>query len=137
MALVYKEYVAGETVITSANMNDIQQNIINCCGYTTCTTGASTVAKTASLTNFILTTGAKIAVKFSHTNTASSPTLNVNSTGAKPIRRYGTTAAGTNPSTSWGDGEIVELIYDGSSWLMTKGTIDNMASIIYSDLGAF
>ena len=41
--------------------------------------------KSCKLSGFTLATGAKICVKFTVTNTASSPTLNVNSTGAKAI----------------------------------------------------
>lgn len=53
--------------------------------YGTCSTEAATAAKTVSVTGFTLATGAKVTVKFTVTNTASSPTLNVNSTGAKAI----------------------------------------------------
>lgn len=53
--------------------------------YCTCSTSAATVAKTASLSGFVLATGAHVDVKFTVTNTASNPTLNINSTGAKSI----------------------------------------------------
>lgn len=53
--------------------------------YTTCSTAAGTQAKTCDCTGFNLVTGAEITVKFTVTNTAASPTLNVNSTGAKTI----------------------------------------------------
>lgn len=53
--------------------------------YGTCSTDAATVEKTVACTGFNLITGAEITVKFTVTNTASSPTLNVNSTGAKAI----------------------------------------------------
>lgn len=71
---------------TARNINgmnvDGTRNISN---YGTCSTAATTVAKTVACTGFTLVTGAEITVKFTVTNTASSPTLNVNSTGAKPI----------------------------------------------------
>lgn len=54
--------------------------------YGTCGTAAATAAKTVALTGFTLTTGLTVIVKFSYTNTAANPTLNVNSTGAKAIR---------------------------------------------------
>lgn len=57
-------------------------NVVN---YGTCSTAAATAAKVVSCSNFALITGAEITVKFTTTNTASSPTLNVNSTGAKAI----------------------------------------------------
>lgn len=53
--------------------------------YGTCGTAAATVAKTVDCKGFALVTGAEIVVKFTVTNSAASPTLNVNGTGAKPI----------------------------------------------------
>lgn len=57
-------------------------NVVN---YGTCSTAAATAAKVVSCSNFALITGAEITVKFTTTNTAANPTLNVNSTGAKAI----------------------------------------------------
>lgn len=53
--------------------------------YGSCSTAAATAAKTVACTGFALITGAEITVKFTVTNTASNPTLNVNNTGAKSI----------------------------------------------------
>ncbi|MDE7331198.1 MAG: hypothetical protein K2O16_03005 [Lachnospiraceae bacterium] len=53
--------------------------------YGTCSTAAATAAKVVSCNGFGLVTGAEITVKFTVTNTAANPTLNVNSTGAKPV----------------------------------------------------
>ena len=56
--------------------------------YATCNTAAATAAKVATITpssNFSLETGARVAVQFDNANTAGSPTLNVNNTGAKAI----------------------------------------------------
>ena len=53
--------------------------------YGSCSTAAATAAKTVACTGFTLATGARIEVKFTVTNTAANPTLNVNSTGAKAI----------------------------------------------------
>lgn len=57
--------------------------------YGTCSTDAAIAAKVVSLSNFTLVTGSRIIVKFTVTNTAASPTLNVNSTGAKAIKYRG------------------------------------------------
>lgn len=57
----------------------------NRANYGTCSTPAATVAKTVSCTGFVLVTGAEITVRFTVTNTAANPTLNVSGTGAKPI----------------------------------------------------
>ncbi len=53
--------------------------------YGSCTTAASTAEKAVSVTSYKLATGSWVAVKFTTTNTASNPTLNVNSTGTKAI----------------------------------------------------
>ena len=82
--------------------------------FATCSTAAATVAKVASCSGFKLTTGAAVLVKFTNNNTAASPTLNVNSTGAKPIVAYGTSAIKTY---AWKPGQTVLLIYDGTSWM--------------------
>ena len=87
--------------------------------YATCSTASSTAAKVATCAGFSLVTGAAVAVKFTYTNSASSPTLNVNSTGAKPIKKYGTTAPDTY---LWQAGAVVEFIYDGTNWVMANGT---------------
>lgn len=53
--------------------------------YGACSTAAATAAKSVPCSGFALINGAEITVKFTVTNTAANPTLNVNSTGAKPI----------------------------------------------------
>lgn len=57
--------------------------------YGTCSTAAATAAKVVALTGFVLDTGAEVTVKFTVTNTAANPTLNVNGTGAKAIQYRG------------------------------------------------
>lgn len=69
--------------------------------YGTCDTAADTVKKVVTCANFTtLITGVTIHVKFTYSNTASSPTLNVNGTGDKTIYRYGTTKPSTSAKTS-------------------------------------
>lgn len=88
--------------------------------YGTCATAAATVAKVVTCSGFVLETGATIAVKFTYYNTGSSPTLNVNSTGAIAIKQYGSTAASTY---MWRSGEVVLFVYNGSYWeLISKST---------------
>lgn len=90
---------------------------INNYGY--CETAAATAAKTVTVGGtFTLATGAFVIVKFKYANTASSPTLNVNGTGAKPIYQYGTTKVSTSSTTtSWAAGAVQLLVYDGSGWI--------------------
>ena len=89
--------------------------------YGTCSTAASTAAKTVTLQNgstFVLKTGATVIIKFTNKNSANSPTLNINGTGAKPIYRYGTTAASTSDGTSgWRAGSVHMFTYDGTGWI--------------------
>lgn len=76
---------------TARNINGMSfDGSANRTNYGTCSTAAATTAKTVSCTGFSLVTGAEITVKFTVTNTASNPTLNVNGTGAKAIYYRGT-----------------------------------------------
>ena len=87
--------------------------------YGTCATAAATAAKVVTCADFTtLITGVTIHVKFTNANSAGSPTLNVNSTGAKSIYRYGTTTPSTSTSWSWYAGAVVSFTYDGSAWIM-------------------
>ena len=82
----------------------------------TCSIAAATAAKTVSITTgtFSLEAGAKVTVKFSYTNTANTPTLNVNSTGAKNIFYKGAQiTTGANKGLLTG---TVEFVYDGTQW---------------------
>lgn len=88
--------------------------------YGYCTTAAATVAKTVTVAPAVtaMNTGMTIAVKFQYANTGSNPTLNVNGLGAKAIKRYGTTAAGTSAAANWNANSVVLLCYDGTYWMM-------------------
>lgn len=121
MALAKRTYVDNDQTkpITAANLNAIQDEIIRNTSYAACTSAASTVEKAASIAGFTLASGAAVNIKFSYTNTATNPTLNISSTGAKPIMLYGTTRPGKTPDSSWKAGDIVRLVYDGSYWVMS------------------
>ena len=84
-------------------------NIIH---YGTCSTAAATVAKTVSCTGFTLVTGAEITIRFTVTNTAASPTLNVNNTGAKAIvYRNAAISAGYLAAN-----RVYKFVYDGTNY---------------------
>lgn len=69
--------------------------------YGNCTTAATTTAKTVTTSGaFTLTAGTVVQIKFTNSNTATGPTLNVNSSGAKAIMLYGTTPAGIDEASS-------------------------------------
>ena len=89
-----------------------------------CSTAAATAAKVATLddsTGFSLTAGVMVAVRFTNGNSATTPTLNVNSTGAKNItipnkvNEY-VSGSGTTYNT-WAIYETVLFTYTGSSWV--------------------
>lgn len=89
--------------------------------YGTCDTAAATAAKVATIQDsqaFTLMTGVTVHIKMTNANGVASPTLNVNSTGAKRIKRYGTTDPGTAASSSWNAGAVVSFTYDGTYWQM-------------------
>ena len=135
MALNKRMYVDRDTdiPITAENLNDIQDEIIGTTSYAVCSTAATTAAKTADITNFVLAEGRTVKIKFANANTAANPTLNVNGTGAKPIMQYGTTRAGTDVFTSWSAGAVVTLVYDGTNWVMSeKAPIGNVGGLTYT-----
>ena len=88
MAIVGTTYRVGAAsqwvtprVINGMNINGAANRV----NYGSCSTAAGTAAKTVACAEYALQTGGEITVKFTVTNTAKNPTLNVNSTGAKPI----------------------------------------------------
>ena len=87
--------------------------------YGTCSTSESTTAKSVTLArgtlNFVA--GAKIAIKFTYTNTASAPTLTINST-TKNIKYIDADGNVSTPLIWWNAGDVVEFTYDGTQWLM-------------------
>lgn len=80
--------------------------------YATCDTAAGTAAKVVSLAagTLSLKAGATVAVKFTYANIASSPTLNIASTGAKAMYIQGVR------DVYWTDGATVTFTYDGANW---------------------
>jgi len=90
----------------------------------TCSIAAGTAAKTVSITagTPTLEAGLRVVVKFSNANTASTPTLNVNSLGAKNIFHNGAQiTTGSNKALLAG---TVEFVYDGTQWQLVGNYID-------------
>lgn len=90
--------------------------------YGVCSTPASTAAKavtvTGSAATFALFAGVSVRVLFSNANTANTPTLNVNNTGAIPIQLRSGTAA---KSGAWDAGEALDFVYTGTNWIIAGG----------------
>lgn len=80
--------------------------------YGTCSTAAATAAKVVTANNFTLDTGARVAIKFTNGNSVATPTLNINSTGAKTIYYKG---ASLKASDIIAD-QVYEFLYDGTNW---------------------
>lgn len=86
----------------------------------TCTIAKDTAEKTVDVDVPFdtLEIGTTVVIKFTNENSAASPTLNVNGTGAKPIMRYGTTAVSTaTTTTGWIAGAVQMFTYDGENWV--------------------
>ena len=95
---------------------------INGIYYGVCSTAAATAAKVVTISGVTeLTAGITIAVKFDNAQTYNgTPTLNVNSLGAKNIRRL----SGTNAARyEWQAGEVLMLTYDGAYWIIHDGGV--------------
>ena len=106
----------------STNHNLIASNV----AYGTCATAAATAAKVVTVSaGWELTAGAIVSVKFTYTNTASNPTLNVNSTGAKSI--WYNTALITTSSLSYAGyaKRIAQYMYDGTQYVFQGWSLDN------------
>ncbi len=116
--LYTKRYIDGVGFDGSANASH--------CGL--CSTPGSTAAKTVSLSNFSLVTGARAEVLFSNTNTAINPTLNVNSTGAKPIYYRGAAI----PTGYIQANQILNLVYYGGYWQVVGDLTQMQVVTIYS-----
>ena len=118
-------FITANDTIAKANQlttgRNINGNVFNgstdITNYTTCTTGASTTAKAASIsTGFTLKTGSQVRVKFSTVNTASAPTLNIQSTGAKRMSYKGSLI--TNANFTFNVNKIYTFTYDGTYWVL-------------------
>ena len=85
--------------------------------YGACSTAAGTAAKTdtTAITGVVICKGTKISLAMTNENTASSPSLNIQGTGAKYI--YAGNSTSTKPTASnglsWASGYTQEFIFDG------------------------
>lgn len=95
--------------------------------YAVCSTAAATAAKVVSCTGFTRATGAKIAVKFSATNTAANPTLNVNNTGASAIYYRGSAISAGHLAAN----RTYEFIFNGTQYELV-GDINTDSNTTYS-----
>ena len=107
--------------------------------YGTCSTAAGTAAKVVNdIPNFSLSTMSRVIVFFVNENTASSPTLNVNGTGAATI--YTPTSTGIkaisssngNTRYNWPKYSTIEFVKYDRGWLMVNGASEAVMNNIYT-----
>lgn len=104
------EFILYDKAQTLQNINSLKAT------FGTSSTAAGTAEKAVSCSNFVLFNGVRIQVTFSTANTASAPTLNVNSTGAKAIYINKTVTSSSN-LLLWTAGSKMEFVYDGTGWI--------------------
>lgn len=122
----------ANTLSKTVNLDGVVPNSLNVIKhYGECSTVAGTASKTVSCDGFTLVTGAKIAVKFTVTNTADNPTLSVNSTTAKAIFYHGAAI----PAGYLAQNHIFEFVYDGTHYEVV-GDIDTSSASNLFELDA-
>ena len=121
------------TAHQTIKQNGITGATRNC--YASCSTAAGTAAKTADVTSGTVTleAGLRVTVKFANANSASNPTLNINSTGAKNIFHKGSRiTTGGNKALLAG---AVDFVYDGTQWHLVGNYIDNNSGGTVTSVG--
>lgn len=95
--------------------------------YGTCSTAAATAAKVITIsgnTNWKLAAGSFITVLFSATNTAASPTFNVNGTGAKNVFYENTQITSSNKNYAGYANRPMNFMYDGTQYRFIGWGVD-------------
>lgn len=85
-------------------------------GYAECSDEASVAARTVELSDFTLNKKARITIKMTNKTTVNNVTLAISGTMALPLF-YNGVRAGIN--NTWKDGAILDIIYNGASYLAT------------------
>lgn len=99
-----------------------------------CTTAAATAAKAASMSYYVATAKRYVMVNIYHANTsATALTLNINSTGAKPIYINGSASSTSNHTLPAGS---YLVYYDGTNYYFrTDGHLQSADGILTSNAG--
>lgn len=110
----------ADQLTTTRFINGVPFNgTTNVNNFVSCSTAAATAAKTVTIDGFRLLSGAQVRVKFTNANTASSPTLNVSNTGAKPIYYNGLYSTSfTSTSFPFDADKIYTFTYNGTYWVL-------------------
>lgn len=96
--------------------------------YGTCSTASGTATKTVTLTdsNFTVSTGSIVAVKFTYANSVATTLLKLSVGDVTAQIKYLNTTFLSNQH--WSAGSVVEFIYDGSAWQVLGTIKDNVGS---------
>ena len=84
-------------------------------GYGVCSTDATTPAKTATIQNFLLLKNMPVSIRFTKSINVDGATLNISSTGAKPLFIGGAALQGGLVKA----GCTITVIFDGTNWNIT------------------
>ena len=93
----------------------------------TCATAAATAAKEVTISadqNFALQAGVMIVAKFTYTNSANNPTINVNNTGAKSIWYNTGLITTSNLNKAGYANRFCYFVYDGTNWVWINWSVD-------------
>jgi len=105
------------SAISKIKISEKDYQIIGSPRYANCATAANTASKQANLVDdnptLVLETGVRISVRFANANTAKSPTLNINNTGAKAIYWQGEPIAS---GQHWQANDTLDFVYNGAQW---------------------
>ena len=107
-------HVVGDTRIEGTLIPDDIDYTFDKPYFGICETAAATQAKVVTCDEFRLEKGALLAVQFTYANTASSPSMNVNGTGAIAICGVNDYYVNTN---MWTDNQMVHFVYNGTWWI--------------------
>ena len=108
-----------------------------------CGTASTTVAKTASCTNYVIANKSWIQVILANNNTAANPTLNINSKGAKAIKVNGASPDTNSASPNFLPAGSYFVYYDGSNYHFRTdgklpgdiaGTADTVSTITWDKI---
>ena len=135
--------VVSQIMTTDGSLHTLSASALTYTNYGVCSTAGATTAKVVNVNNdnFTLSVGACIHVKFSNANYAESPTLAVNGTEAKPIVTNGTKSVARG-GAAWASNSVVELVYDGTSWVLndwinTNDVYYGSQNVVIEDLDTY
>lgn len=107
-------HVVGDTRVEGTLIPDDIDYTFDKPYFGVCETAAATQTKVVTCDEFRLEKGALLAVQFTYANTATSPSMNVNETGAIAI--CGTNGYYVN-ANMWTANQMVHFVYNGTWWI--------------------